>query len=411
MGFFDRLFNRNTQYIDNTINGSRFYPLLSPNLFGKLQYLIEFNEIPELNAVINKRAKQFARGTYSVVNDNGDVQHDHWLQKLIQKPNWFQAQNEFLRQTKLWHDIFGDEYIYNLSPFGLSNPSRTSALFTLPPQLVDIKYKTKQTFFLTSEAPEIDYCIKANGGDTLIDINNLIHQNDNNVNVKEVNDKTVLQGSSKMDGLKPALVNIRMAYESRGVVLKYRGALGILSNQSQDAAGTIAIDTEEKKTIENAYKGYGGLSHQQQLIVTSANLKWQQMNVNPDKLGLYDETEEDFNKILDAYDTPSELFVRSKGATYENQKEARKGFIQDTIWPEAMEWCGALNAKYLQDEKVKLIVDYSHLSMFQEDIKNRADAMDSMVTALSKMLADGAITIDDYKFELAKAFKIGNKIK
>lgn len=409
MGFLDRLFGR---YRHHEINGAAFYPLQSANVFAKLQYLEAFNEIPELNAVINKRAKARAQGNYNVVNDKGEVLHDHWLQKLIKNPNWFQAEKEFIRQSCLFRDIFGNEFLYNLTPVGLSKPERTSALFTLPPQLMDLDYKSNLLFFLTKTAPEIKYTTTTKGGEVEVDKDNLIHLNDNRVNIKDPADKSVLKGESKMEGLKPALNNIRLAYESRGIILKYRGALGILSNQSQDAGGTIALDEKERETLQQQYKQYGGLHGQHQLIISNANLKWQQMNVNPDKLGLFDETSADFDKILDSYDTPSELFVRKAGSTYENQKEARKGFIQDTVWPDGIEWCGAINRKYLLDDpKAKLTVDYSHLSIFQEDLKNRSDAMNTLIQALSKALADQVITLEEYQYELKTKFNIGTSKK
>ena len=153
----------------------------------------------------------------------------------------------------------------------------------------------------------------------------------------------------------------------------------------------------------NELHGYGTLEGQHQDIITNTDLAWVQRGVNnPQNLGLYQETEESFNKILDAYGTPSEIFVRQKGATFENQRIAERGMYVRTIIPEANEWAMAVNSVYYPDGKKKLIVDFSHLEIFQDDLKKRADALSSLVTALSKMFQDGAITVEEYKAELKK---------
>jgi phage portal protein BeeE len=194
-----------------------------------------------------------------------------------------------------------------------------------------------------------------------------------------------------------------MAYETRGVLLKNRGALGILSNATSDKIGAIPLDPDERDRVQQEYsREYGGLDGQRQLIITSADLRWQQMAISPDKMGLFQETEADFNKILDAFGLPSELFVRAAGSTYENQKQARKGAYVDTIIPDANEWISGINNKYRKGAKTKLIMDYMHLPIFQEDLKTRGDAMTAVFNAMSKAMQDGALTIEEYKAEVKK---------
>ena len=194
-----------------------------------------------------------------------------------------------------------------------------------------------------------------------------------------------------------------MAYETRGTILRNRGALGLLSNATSDKVGMIPLDPEERDRVQRAYnKNYGGLKGQFQLLITGADLRWQQMGVNPDRLGLFDETREDFNKIIDSYGMKSDLFVRQIGSTFENQKQAEKSAYVNTIIPEANEWIGAFNRKYRNGAKTSLIMDYLHLPIFQEDLKARGESLGATVNALSKALTDGAITLEQYQTELQK---------
>ncbi len=370
----------------------------SVDVWGEVKYLEAFNEIPELNAILNLKARCFANGTIKALDKSGKEVDK--VPQCLKNPNWFQEQKEFLRQTKLFHEIYGDEYLYMLFGVGMKDITGAKALFTLPPNLVECEYLESQPFFVFSEQPEnIEYSLVDGGR---IPTDQIIHMNDNRVTVKEANGKHILKGESKMKGLKVAINNIRMAYESRGIILKNRGAQGILSNATSDVAGTVPLDPKERERVQNEYKNYGVLGDQNQLIITSQNLKWQKMGINPSDLGLFQETEQDFFKMCDSYGTPIDLFASVKGSTFENQRQAEKGLYVRTIIPEANEWINSVGKALLEDESITLIMDFSHLAIFQEDLKSRGDALTSLTNALSKALSDGAITIDEYKEELIK---------
>ena len=391
-------------------DGTWFYAM-EAGTWKEVKNMLAFSEIPEVNAVINYSARTFSSGVLKIQNDKGEDQPNHPLAAILNKPNFMQEQKEFLRQTKLYHDIFGNEYLSMLVPVGM--PDRVKAMFTLPPSIVTPTYESSTPYYLQDEASgskSIKYEIETgNNKRSPLDPNTIVHLNDNKVKVESNTDKNILKGVSKLQGLTPAINNIRMAYESRGVILKNRGALGILSNATADAAGAGVFDPKEKSYIQEAYKQYGGLSNQMQLIITSANLKWQQMSVNPDKLGLFQEIEDDWYKVLDAYGALPELFARGKGSTYENQKQARKGYYIDTTIPAGNEWAGALSRKWFPDGRFRVVIDYMHLAIFQEDLKSKAEALTSMANLLSKLFTDGVISIEEYTEEMRKLLKLGKR--
>jgi hypothetical protein len=388
--------------------GRWFYPFYSSkyDAFRDIDCLDAFNCVPEVNAVINMKANAFSNGRAKVVDDKGKEYPDEPILKLLKSPNWFQAQKEFMKQTKLFHEIYGNEYLYGFFGVGMSFED-AKALFTLPPNLVKSKYEEKTSFFLYPTAPEgVKYYLKKPEENKDIPIPNeqIIHLNDNRVTIKSANDKNMLNGESKLKSLTAPINNIKMAYQSRGVILRDRGANGAWVTKSKDGIGaTLPLEPKEKNEFQDALRGYGTLDGQSQDIITNADLAWvQRGSNNPQNLGLFQECEESFNKILDSFGTPSEIFVRQKGATFENQRIAERGMYVRTVIPEANEWAMGLNARFYPDGKKKLILDYSHLEIFQDDLKKRADALTSMVTALSKAFADKAITIEEYKEELKK---------
>lgn len=356
------------------------------------------------------KARTFSKMKIRAIDKDGNDVSNIETQKviaLLTAPNWFQDGKEFLIQTKTLREIFGNEYLYSQVPFGFNRSiDRVKQLFTLPANIVKSEYKSGLPFFLNDSKTGINYSYKESEGIEYkpLPTDQIIHLNDNRVKMKSATDKNLLNGESKMAGLKVAINNIKMAYESRGVILKYRGADGAWVNKSRDAVGqSLPLSKEDKENIQNAHRKYGTLDGQWQTIITDQDLAWVQAGVkDPAKLGLFQEIEEDFNKMLDSYGVPSEIFVRTKGATYENQRQAEKGFYVRTVIPEANEWIGAVTSELKTDKNVTYIADYSHLPIFQEDLKSRADALNSMITALSKMLSDGAISIDQYKQEIEK---------
>jgi hypothetical protein len=363
--------------------------------------------VPELNAIINLKARCRSNAVLKIVNKSGKEIASHKYNPLLKKPNWFQAQKEFIRQTTLFHEIYGNEYVYTLFPVGFESTDRTKALFTLPPNLIECEYTDSQPFFTFSEQPQgIKYILDFDGRKSELDPKTIIHLNDNRVCIKKVNDKHILKGESKMLALKACINNIRMAYESRGVIIRYRGAQGIISPDGKDGVGaSIPLEQPEKDTIQAAYRSYGTLNDQHQIIITNNSTKFTPMTQNePKKLGLFEECQEDFYKMLDSYGMPADLFSSSKGTTFANKNEARKDIYENTTIPESNEWCMGINDQLMADDSAKIIADFSHLPIFQEDLKVKSEAINAKVNYLSRLLQDQQITDEEYREEL---FKVG----
>lgn len=396
-----------TNLWEPTKGGSWFYKLLSKSdVFKPLDLICAYEDIPEVAAVINMKAHTWSNMRIKEVDKDGNEKQTtegQALIKLLQNPNWFQGGHEFLIQTKLFRELFGNEYIFKTTPLGF-NPTidRVKALYTIPDNIVKVDYDGKIPYFLNVSAPKVGYKIKNDTGYDTYNQDQIIHFNDNRVSIKSSTDKDILKGQSRLNSLKCAVNNIRLAYESRGVILKNRGANGAWVNAAKDQSGTIPMDPKDKEAVQAEMRNYGTLSDQNQDIITNIPLTWVQRGTNnPANLGIFQEIEEDFNKILDGFGVPSEVFVRTKGATYENQRQAEKGLYVRTIIPEANEWVGGLSSEFLTGE-TKLVAEYTHLPIFQEDLKSRGEAMNVAINALSRAFQDQAISIEQYREELLK---------
>ena len=392
---------------------SYFYPVGLSNSLGwgnqnSLQLIRDFIEVPEVNCVINYRA-----WAQSLVNleiksktTGQPISNNEPIVKILRKPNYFQTQKELWRQTEIFRSVFGNEYFFFLTPIGLSKNYK--GLFTLPPQYVTIEYPTNSTpFFLNTEMPEgVKYLYDWSGRQVPLNENSILHLNDNNIDQKP---DTYLSGMSKLDSLRPNISNIRASYEARNVILTNRGAIGILSNNAKDAIGsTMPMSPKEKKTLQGELSKYGVLKSQYKYILTNLSLKWTQITTDLDKLKVFEEVEEDFRMICNEYGTPYELFAGTN-ITYENKEKAEKQFYQDTVIPTTQERIQAINDYIGADSRAwKVYGTFDHLPIFQEDINQRSEALDNLVSALNVALGDGAITVQEYKEELQK-FNIGEK--
>jgi len=91
------------------------------------------------------------------------------------------------------------------------------------------------------------------------------------------------------------------------------------------------------------------------------------------------------------------------GATYENQKWAERRLYENTIIPEDLERIEALNSALDTASRGWIIVgSYEHLNVFQENRKERGDAIARLMNGLKIALDSGAISAIEIQQELAK---------
>lgn len=382
------------------LGSSYFVPILGDmTLYHSIDQLKSYLDIPEVQAVINTRARMKARGRLKVINRKTGEESKIPLAQVIKNPNWFQSQKEFKRQTCLFRDIFGREYIYMLKPYGVK-PANTKALFTLPPQNMISKTTDDRPFFMYNE-PAISYEFKWDQKLYQIDKDFIIHYNDNRVNMLPDN---WTEGSSMLDALMVPINNIRAAYEARNSLIVNRGALGILSNNGKDAAGTLPLNDKEKEALQKKFEEYGVTQGKYPIIITSLALNWQQMSVDDQqKLGLFPEVEADFNRICDAYGVAREMFSKQEGTTFENQKWGERKTWENTIIPEDQEWVDGLNASLgLDDSPDVIVTEYVDIAVLQENMKERAASLKMLIDALNVAVGNGLIDMVEAQRELAR---------
>lgn len=361
------------------------------------KFLELYLTVPELQAVINYKARVFSDMRIKAVDKNGD-EKDVPPIGILSQPNPLQNYKEFAMQYHVLRSIFGNAFIHPV--FG-TNPKNTQTLWNLPPVNAEVLPteaidKGQIRLFDQTEAEEIikGYRFEYKDGTITYPANEIIHFNDNQVRFKD--DKFLL-GDSKIRPMQQACENIKNAYEARGILIQ-NSALGILTNDSKDAVtGTLPINPKDQEQLQADFKTKYGLSKQKwQLIITNMALRWQSMATDTGKLKLFEEVDSDYRTIAAAYSFPPELLQPKSGTSLnqESKDESLRQLYQDATIPEADEFLQGLT-NFLQLENVFFKADFSHIPVLQANLTLRSKAMQLASLGLEKALTAGIISEAD----------------
>jgi HK97 family phage portal protein len=377
--------------------GQTFQPLTYNQLIGtKTPVLIDtgnlmqvYQSVPHLRAVIDKKAEMMSNMEVKVLDEFGnEIQHP--VLNLFAKPNPLQSTEKFISQYSTMLNIYANAFIYKNQ--GLPN-SLPLTMWNLPSGDMQVNNTGKLFNQLTIDGIIESYELVSVS--QTFTPSQVLH-----ISIGDVNQYYI--GQSKIHTLTLPISNILASLKSRNILITERGAIGILSSASKDSDGGVPLGREERERIERQYQRDRGLdSTKGHVVVTNSALSWQPMTIPVRDLMLFEEIEDDFSAILSAYGVSRDIFPSTKGATFENQKEALKTTYQNTIQPEADGLMNSLTSFLgLNREGLKLVADYSWLPCMKEDEKRIQEIETAKVTALHQQFTDGAITIDEYRNEL-----------
>lgn len=345
-----------------------------------------FMTIPELRAVIDKRASMMSANKPVLIDKNGNLVQKHWLLDLIAKPNPMQSWADVVYSLSVNDALYSNAFAY--SP--LRSFNQRNIFVTLPSGKIEIR-----TTGRTLKQMDVDGLIEGfrfkydNEGFETLDLNDVIY-------LTTADGLNLIKPTSKLDALKYPLSNIKASYHKRNVLLENIGAIGILSAQKSDIGGSIPMTPEEKREIQRDWYNRS----KDELIITESQVNWQPMSYPTRDLMLFEELTADKLAIIDAYGLNYNLFSSDKGATFTNVKDSIRMCYTDTIIPETQSMYDTIMQQFkLTDEGYKLIADFSHLPVLQDDELSKQQAMSAKVNNYSIMLRDGVITSEQYAAE------------
>lgn len=341
---------------------------------------------PPVNAIINRKAQAYINGKTWVLNTQGKAKGKEStsaeakkLQALFKKPNPLQSWKQFEAQGYIYQQLFGYNIVLPIKPAGFKDNIDAYQLWNIPPSIVDIE-ETNKLFYQSETSGIIKEIVL-----TYKDVQTKLKVEDIYI-MKDFTPSfcSLIIPDSRIHSLELPINNIIGAYESRNVLINYRGALGILSQDPGNGQyGNLPMTEDQKVLLQQDLRRYGLKNHQWQFIITSASLKWQQMGVATKDLMLFEEIEADTMAICDNYNYPYQLMSSAKGTTFSNLKEGKQLLYQDATIPEAESMYEQWNQLF-NTERFNLVIDkdYSHIAVLQEDQLQAAQARKARNDAL-----------------------------
>ena len=345
-----------------------------------------FLDIPELRAVIDKRASMMSSNVPILYDKDGNVVEQHWFLDMVKSPNPVQS----------WADV-----VYSLS---VNDALYSNAFGYCPKRSFDIRNLFVP---LPSNRIQID-----TSGKMLkqMDEGGMITRfkfryDDDQLEIVELEDMVYLtttdgmnliKPTSRIDSLKYPLSNIKASYHKRNVLLENIGAIGILSAQKSDLGGAIPMTPEEKTAIQKDWYNRS----KDELLITESQVNWTPMSYPTRDLLLFEELTADKLAIIDAYGLNYNLFSSESGSTFSNVRDSIRMVYTDTIIPETQQMYDTMAHQLgLAKDGYYIKADFSHLPVLQDDEQTKAAADKTRAETYNILLRDGVITTEQYAMD------------
>lgn len=340
-----------------------------------------FIEIPELRAVINKRASMMASNKPCLYKGDKEVEK-HWLLDLIAKPNAIQSWQDVVYTMSVQDALYSNVFCYTPARIG----GVRNLFVPLPSNKIKMGLSGKKLKQMDAE-DLIEYFTFKYDDDTLerIEWNDMLYlTTDDGMNI--------VKPTSRIETLKYPLSNIKASYHKRNVLLENIGAIGILSAQQNDMGGAIPMTPEEKNEIRRDWYN----RQKDELIITEANVSWQPMSYPTKDLMLFEELTEDKLALIDAFGLNYNLFSSTTGSTFSNVKDSIRMVYTDTIIPETQAMYDSIIKQFgLDKDGYKLYAEFDHLPVLQHDEQLSANVLKLKSEAIEKMINLGLLSTEE----------------
>lgn len=375
--------------------------------FSELIYLLNcYYENPIVQAIINIKAEAFSNMMFEVKDlKSGEIvplddydKDKGKLKTLLGQPNPLQSTYEWLTQLKVNKEVFGNSYTYASIPTGFKFKSYKdiTVLNNLPSYCVSPLLTGKWLEATTREEIIKEYTLSNfNGKRIPLPTNHVFHTNNANIKL----DQHFTEGVSALIALKMPISNIEGAFESKNVLIRKRGALGILTSDSKDeAVGTVPTDEKDIEKVQAAFKKYGLLDDQYSHVISHIPLKYQKMAMSVKELMLFEEISHSAIAVCHGLGVPEDLvkyFIRT-GTLGTDNNVSEKRLYDSTIIPEAEDFMKGLNNFFkTKEEGIEIIASYDHLKVLQKNKKEEAETKYKNTQTGIEAFRVGAITYDD----------------
>lgn len=391
--FWTSLFGTTSGKNDNLLkmiqrNVNQFWGNTSPQWVDTSKPYDLYITIPELRAVINKRALMMSSGKPLLCDEDGNIIEQHWALDLISNPNPTQSWSDVIYSLSVNDGLFNNSFAYcPLRSFNIRN-----LIVPLPANKIKVvgTGKLLEQIDVDGLIKEFQFYYDSVKYQT-IELKDMVYMNTpDGINLINV--------ENRIETLKYPLSNIMASYKKRNVILENIGAIGILSSKKSDMGGSLPMTPEEKNEIQQDWLRRS----KDKLVMTEADVNWTPMSYPTKDLMLFEELTEDKIAIIDAYGLSYNLFSNVNGGTLANGNEVKQAMrmaYQDTIIPETEQMYATISQQLgLTSQGLYLKPDFSHIAVLQDDMNTKS-------TEIISLVEKGIIDTSEARLELGYPMK------
>ncbi|MDR2127310.1 MAG: phage portal protein [Prevotellaceae bacterium] len=358
-----------------------------------------YSEAAILEAVINKRAQCFGNAVVYVTDKTGNepesVQAKR-IRNLFAEPNKLMSWVQFYRLVETYRLLYGYCIVLKMS---INNDKvLPTSLFIIDPAQITIKYNQNTPYFGQSQDTDIYIA----GQKTSLKLDDLIIFNDLKLGFGD----NPFLAQSRMTCLCNENKLVALISNAAHAIIRNRGAIGILSKDVKDDTTTAAVFQDDVSNLHEAYRKYGITSEQWNIIITTAALKYQSMIPPLRDLMLSEFEEQSAKKICAVFDLPFELFPFAKEGQMGNEnkkKQSELDLYQNYIIPCSKGDAELFTKSLCKGTDLTISFDYSDMPVFQENMQQKAQAINTAIAALNSAADKGYITVAEWR-ELASEY-------
>ena len=334
-----------------------------------------FIEIPELRAVIDKRASMMASNYACLYDRDGNKVENHWVMDLIKNPNAVQSWSDVVYSLSVQDALYSNAFAYcPKRSFDIRN-----LMVPLPANKVKINLSGKKLQAMDTD--DLITNFKFQYDDDSVETINW----DDMIYLTTDDGMNLVKPISRVDSLRYPLSNIKAQYHKRNVLLENIGAIGILSTNNNDMGGAIPLTPEEKKTIQQDWFNRS----KDELMITESSVDWKPMSYPTKDLLLFEELTADKIAIIDTFGLNMNLFSSDRGATFSNVRDSIRMVYTDTIIPETQSMYDSMMKQWGLDGDYYLKAEFNHLPVLQVDEESRANVQKTKAETLEKIAGLG----------------------
>ena len=369
-----------------------------------------FYKCAPLAAIVNNLSEAFVAGKFEVLNrTTGNYargKNKEW-ERLLQRPNPMQSRKHFFKQ--LYSNVIIAGWCFCLKSYASGFKDMPYQLFVLPSE--NLTFERKIIYGLPDSYKNLGDIYRiyftANGERTELNWEDLMYFTDSTLT-----NPITMMPHSRMTALRYPISQVIALYEAKATLVQKHGALGILSNQGKDQLGHIPITPEERRKVEQQfYTNYGLARGQSQVIITTADLHWQQMAMNVKDLMLHEDMLSSVKDICEAYGYPFPLSAHSDQSTFNNVNTADTLLYQNTVIPASEDLIDEQLNEQLNtyDQNIEIVMNYNDLPALQATNKAKGEGKKALNEAYQLEWDAGIITRNQWLKAIGRDEVMGNE--